>query len=251
MTNWETYLTYDWFRDIWLPAAGAILIPVAIAFFTWWFGSSRAEKQREIQELREDLNFLVSVCLASINGLKFLSEKLKEIEPKEKITIDLIVNNIPSPTDLNFDDICYGFLFDNVFATVNEAKYKNCISYNTDFIVDIVRVKSLLSSTEQYVSHRNSVIKSLAECEDFNTKLQRCFAFLTNDYKNLRLFLIDVYRITILVKIIISHVVKLNQEIKGLKLTPQLYNQEQMDFIKIAEEEYTKYSAQKQESQNA
>lgn len=27
------YFTYEWFRDIWLPAAGAILIPVAIAFF--------------------------------------------------------------------------------------------------------------------------------------------------------------------------------------------------------------------------
>ena len=42
---------YDWFRDIWLPAAGAILIPVAIAFFTWWFGASRFEKQKEIQNI--------------------------------------------------------------------------------------------------------------------------------------------------------------------------------------------------------
>ena len=57
---------YEWFSDILIPAAGAILIPVAIAFFTWWFGASRSERQKEIQELRDNLNLLLSICLSSI-----------------------------------------------------------------------------------------------------------------------------------------------------------------------------------------
>ena len=65
------YFTYDWFKDIWLPAAGAILIPVAIAFFTWWFGASRSEKQKELRELRDNLNLLLN--LVGINIVSLLS----------------------------------------------------------------------------------------------------------------------------------------------------------------------------------
>ena len=250
MTNLATYFTYDWFRDIWLPAAGAILIPVAIAFFTWWFGASRLEKQKEMQELRDNLNFLVSVSLGSINGLKFLHEKLHEVETKERTAIEAIANKLANTSSIDSDDICFGFLYDNIFKAVDEAKYASCITYNPNFVVDIVRIKSLLCTTEQYVNHRNSVVKSMSECENITVKAQRMFAFIPNDYEQLEIFIADVCRITILIKLLVGNIVKLNQEIKGLNLTPQLYNNEQMDFIKKAEEEYIEYTKQHKELKN-
>ena len=53
-----SYFSYDWWRDIWLPAAGAILIPLAIAFFTWFFGASRAERQKDLLKHKSSLNYL-------------------------------------------------------------------------------------------------------------------------------------------------------------------------------------------------
>lgn len=244
------YLTYDWFRDIWLPAAGAILIPVAIAFFTWWFGASRAEKQKEMQKLRDNLNFLVSVSLASINGLKFLHEKLDEVEKKEYEAIEAITNKLANTDSINSDDVCFGFLYDNVFKAIDEAKFAPCISYNKDIVVDIVRIKSLLNSTEQYINHRNSIVKSISECENLNIKGQRIFSFILGDHNKIEEFIADVCRITILLRLLIGNIVKINQEIKGLNLEPQLYTDEQMKFMKIAEGIYTDYTNRKKELKN-
>ena len=136
---------YDWFRDIWLPAAGAILIPVAIAFFTWWFGVSRAEKQKEIQELRENLNYLVSISLGSINGLNFLAKRLQFQLEKEQNALDIIKGENPEKS-FRFDDVCFGFVYDDVFKAVSLEKYAQCIDYISHFVSDIVLVKSLLNS---------------------------------------------------------------------------------------------------------
>lgn len=241
---------YDWFRDIWLPAAGAILIPVAIAFFTWWFGASRLEKQKEINDLRDNLNFLVSVSLASINGLKFLHEKLCEVEKKEYTAIEAIANKLANTDSINSDDVCFGFLYDNVFKAIDEAKFAPCISYNKDIVVDVVRIKSLLNSTEQYINHRNSIVKSISECENLNIKGQRIFSFILGDHNEIEEFIADVCRITILLRLLIGNIVKINQEIKGLNLEPQLYTDEQMKFMKIAEGIYTDYTNSKKELKN-
>lgn len=250
MQELKTYFTYDWFRDIWLPAAGAILIPVAIAFFTWWFGASRAEKQKEMQELRDNLNFLVSVSLASINGLKFLHEKLHEVETKERDAMETIKNKFADTDSINSDDVCFGFVYDNVFKTIDEAKYTLCIRYNKDIVVDIVRIKSLLSSTEQYVNHRNSAVKSISECENLTIKGQRILSFISSDHEQIESFIADVCRITILLKMLIGNIVKLNQDIKGLNIELQLRTDEQMKFIEIAEEEYTEYTKQHKEQKH-
>ena len=244
------YFTYDWVKDIWLPAAGAILIPLAIAFFTWWFGASRAEKQKEMQELRDNLNFLVSTSLASINGLIFLGKRLEKIISQEKNALD-IINGKKSSENFVFDSVCYGFVYEDVFKSIEEIKYSQCISYQPDFVVEISLIKSLLHSLERYMDERNAIVKSISECENKAIKNERNIGFIKGDYENISGSLAEVYRFTLLIRLLIGKVVKLNQDIKGLNLTPQLYSEEQLEFIKKAEEEYTKYSAQKQETQNA
>ena len=141
------YLTYDWFRDIWIPGFGAVLIPVAIAFFTWFFGASRLEKNKEVQELRENLNFLVSVSLGSINGLIFLAKRLKDQLEKEQDAISIIKDK-NSKRSFMFDDVCFGFVYDDVFKSISIEKYAQCIDYLPSFVSDIVLVKSLLNSLD-------------------------------------------------------------------------------------------------------
>jgi len=214
---------YDWGKDYGIPLLGAIAVPMLVWWLTWFYGAGRAEKQKELEKLRDNLNFLVSVSLASLNTLIFLGNKIKEVLEKEASAKHVICNNLPS-LDASFDDICYGFLFDNVFDVVDETKYAPCIEHNKDFVVDIVRVKSLLNAAEQYITHRNNTIASIANCENLEIKLQRCNAFLLEDYVNFDKYLIDVYRITILLKQIIDSVEKLNISIRELNLLSQPYS---------------------------
>lgn len=240
-----------WWKDYGIPLLGAIGVPMLVWLLTWFYGAGRAEKQKELEKLRDNLNFLVSVSLASLNTLIFLGNKIKEVLEKEASAKHVICNNLPSLDAYSFDDICYGFLFDNVFDVVDETKYAPCIEHNKDFVVDIVRVKSLLNAAEQYITHRNNTIASIANCENLEIKLQRCNAFLLEDCVNFDKYLIDVYRITILLKQIIDSVEKLNISIRELNLLSQPYTQEHLDFIKNAEKEYNEYlNKQKKENKN-
>lgn len=77
MNELDCYPLYEQLRDIWIPAAGAILIPVAIAFFTWFFGASRAEKQKELLRNKAALNYLKSVCGYTVVNLLTLRKAVK------------------------------------------------------------------------------------------------------------------------------------------------------------------------------
>ena len=65
-----------WWKDFGIPLLGAVAIPLLIWGLTWYYGADNAESRREKRELRENLNFLVSVSLGSINGLIFLEKRL-------------------------------------------------------------------------------------------------------------------------------------------------------------------------------
>ena len=122
-----SWLTYDWFRDIWIPGAGAILIPVAIAFFTWWFGASRAEKNKEIQELRDSLNFLSS--LLSVNIMKLIGLRRRFLEI---ITIETKTEGIINQNELEL--VMSSLIAENYFKNMDIRKYVPCIKYDPNFI---------------------------------------------------------------------------------------------------------------------
>ena len=239
------HTAYDWWSDIWLPAIGAILVPFAIAFCTWWFGASRAEKNKEIQELRDNLNFLVSIALSSMNGLIFLEKRLQDIVKREKKALSIMEAH--SKETFSFDDVFYGFVYDDVFKTVSMEKYAPCIEYIPHFVADITLVKSLLNSLDFFILERNDIIFSIANCEDLEHKRIRNLSQLPRDYESISGLVNETYRITLLLRNIIANVVKLNNDIKDLKLVPQCYNKEQLDFIKKSETEFTKQENQKKE----
>lgn len=231
------YLTYDWFRDIWIPGAGAILIPVAIAFFTWFFGASRLEKNKETQELKANLNFLLSMSISALDGLIFLDEKFSKVIEKENIVKTCITTNNASLDHFTFDDFCSGFVYEDVYKIVNEKDYVSCIEHQNKFVIDICRVKNLLASFVAYVQHRNDTLKSIADCENMPLKLNRCNAFILEDLQNSPVFLVEVYRVAILLIKIINDIGKLANEMK-IKLTDQQFTEQQTAFLEKTSKKY-------------
>ena len=71
---------YNWWKDIWLPAAGAIAIPLLVWWLSWLFGASRAEQQKELRDLRNNLNLLSSILLSTFQSLLSLKENFENCQ---------------------------------------------------------------------------------------------------------------------------------------------------------------------------
>ena len=75
---------YNWWKDIWLPAAGAIAIPLLVWWLSWLFGASRAEQQKELRDLRNNLNLLSSILLSTFQSLLSLKENFEKYNEELK-----------------------------------------------------------------------------------------------------------------------------------------------------------------------
>ena len=54
----NTYTSWEWWKDIIIPTTGAIGMPLLVWVLTWYYGAGRAEKQKELRVLRDNLNLL-------------------------------------------------------------------------------------------------------------------------------------------------------------------------------------------------
>lgn len=227
------YSTYDWFKDIWLPAAGAILIPVAIAFFTWWFGASRSEKQKELKGLRNNLNLLLSVCLDAIDKLKSLRIriiKISKIEDKkiENITdeeLQEIANVLSSPID---------------YSVINVTNYSPCIVYSENYVLDLLKIISELKIKDFKIEHHNSQIKSISDTEDMLQKITKLKEVIEIESKEFPEFIKQIESLIILLRNFIITSKNLENKIKGLKLDNIKFDEEQLALFTEIENLNTK-----------
>ena len=221
--------TYDWFSDIWIPAAGAILIPIAIAFFTWWFGASRAEKQKELRELRNNLNLLSSILLSTFNALLLLKkhfEDFQKVYPLEE-----------SPYNkMNKIDKCL-FVDFPILNIIDVSKYSSCINVYGNFVIDLVNMKQGCCVLNGMILHRNEVLKSISSCEDKHVKGLRIFDFVAEDSESNISNLMRTNKLILEIKELVEKISVLETKIKGLKLEKVTFDENSLQqFEKIKQE---------------
>ena len=161
MNKWATYFNYDWFRDIWIPAAGAILIPVTIAFFTWWFGAERAEKKKENSKLYDNLNLLKSMTFGTITGFIGLRERVLYLLNAQKKTYE----NTSADERSKFFSIVYNKC---VFNYIDINQFKSCTEYQPNFPLILGTIKSYVTMINARIEDRNNIIIGLCAAKDFN-----------------------------------------------------------------------------------
>lgn len=71
---WNSFISsfiFDgqWWKDYGIPLFGSIATPMLIWGLTWFYGAGRAEKQKELEKLRDNLNFILSVSVDTISKL--------------------------------------------------------------------------------------------------------------------------------------------------------------------------------------
>lgn len=147
------YSLYEQLRDIWIPAAGAVLIPVAIAFFTWFFGASRAEKQKDLLRNKAALNYLKSVCSYIIVNLLTLRKavkirsdiclKFQTADDKERFTLFSVI------------------VFQDIYSQVDVEKYAEFTTCYPPFSIDLLQVKRSLKDVFETMELINSSMGEL------------------------------------------------------------------------------------------
>lgn len=223
---------YDWFKDIWLPAAGAILIPVAIAFFTWWFGASRLEKQKEMQELRDNLNLLMN--LIGVNIVNLLAV--------QKYTVNMalqINNNILNAVQLEKNHFFDVIFFNDFIREIDIARYAQCISKDDEYLQKLITIKNLNYQIDAAIQHRNIIVKDLSICENNELKYARITSFVEESQKDLYELNLKIDLGLKLGKEFIEKTKALEGKFDNLKLIQVDFDND--DFYKKAKKEYQEY----------
>lgn len=161
--------TYDWWKDIWIPAIGAIAIPVTIAFFTWWFGASRAEKIKENNANTASLSYLKSLSHYGIVNLMTLHTA---------ITMRLDICERYDKATENEKYILFSkIVFQDVYSQIEVEKYATFTLQQPFFTFNILQVKRSLVDIFETINLINMSISEIKDVEDISSQI---IAFKTN-----------------------------------------------------------------------
>lgn len=218
-----------WWKEYGIPLLGSILIPTSV----WYFGSVRAEKQKELRELRNNLNLLLSFCLDTISKLTDLRISLLKISDIENKKIEEITNEdvreiakvLSSPID---------------FSIINVANYSPCIAYSENYVLDLLKIISALKIKDFKIDHHNYQIKSISETQDLPSKITKLKEFIDIEAKELPKFIKEIEGLIILLRNFIATSKDLENKIKGLKLDNIKFNDEQLALFAEIENLNTK-----------
>ncbi len=224
---------YDWSKDIWLPAAGAIAIPLLVWWLSWLFGASRAEQQKELRDLRNNLNLLSSILLSTFQSLLSLKENFENCQKVYPLKI--------SPYDkMNKLDKCL-FIDFPILNNIDISKYSPCINAYGNFIIDLVNIKQGCCVLNGMILHRNEVLKSIGSCEDDHVKELRIFDFIAEDSESNVFNLMRTNKLILEIKELVDKINILKTKIKGLNLEEVTFDENSLQQFKNIKLEIEKF----------
>lgn len=217
-----------WWKETGLPVMDAVAIPLLIWWLSWLFGASRAEKQKELIELRNNLNLILSVCLDAISKLIGLRSSLLKISDIENKKIEEITNEdvreiakvLSSPID---------------FSIINIANYSPCIAYSENYVLYLLKIISALKIKDFKIDHHNYQIKSISETQDLPSKIIKLKEVIDIEARGFPKFIKEIEWLILFLRDFIATSKDLENKIKGLKLDNIKFNEEQLALFKEIE----------------
>lgn len=235
-----SWLTYDWFRDIWIPGAGAILIPVAIAFFTWWFGASRAEKNKEIQELRDSLNFLSS--LLSVNIMKLIGLRRRFLEI---ITIETKTEGIINQNELEL--VMSSLIAENYFKNMDIRKYVPCIKYDPNFIFKLTVFMNCMELIHDRIALHNQKMCKAGPIDELVNDIKGSINILRNDARENKEFIKELDSHIEKNRELLHTILSFKKKNRDLKLNKLVFPKEQVESLSEQEQKWIDFTEVKHE----
>lgn len=221
-----------WWKDYGIPLLGTMAIPLLVWFLTWYYGAEKAEERRELRELRDNLNLLLSVCLDALNNLISLRDKLisfLKIEQKKKID------------GKDIEDLAKTILSPDGFNAINVANYSSCISYSENYVIDLLKIITGLNIKNFKVEHRNSQLKSISDNQDNVQKFLKFQELMQIELEDFPVFITEIENLIMLLRKFIKETEDLEKKIKGLTLDTVKYSEEQKQLFAELEQKYKEH----------
>jgi hypothetical protein len=234
------YLTYNWFRDIWIPGAGAILIPVVTVFFTWWFGASRAEKNKEIQELRDSLNFLSS--LLSVNIMKLIGLRRRFLEI---ITIETKTEGIINQNELEL--VMSSLIAENYFKNMDIRKYVPCIKYDPNFIFKLTVFMNCMELIHDRIALHNQKMCKAGPIDELVKDIKGSINILRNDARENKEFIKELDSHIEKNRELLHTILSFSQKVPVLKLNKLSFSEKELHTLTDQEKKWIDFTEVKHE----
>lgn len=229
------HTAYDWWSDIWLPAIGAILVPFAIAFCTWWFGASRAEKNKEIQELRDSLNFLSS--LLSVNIMKLIGLRRRFLEI---ITIETKTEGIINQNELEL--VMSSLIAENYFKNMDIRKYVPCIKYDPNFIFKLTVFMNCMELIHDRIALHNQKMCKAGPIDELVKDIKGSINILRNDARENKEFIEELEDHISKNRELLRTILSFQKKDKRLKLNKLVFSKEQAESLSKQEQEWIDFT---------
>lgn len=230
-----------WWKDYGIPILEAVAMPLLIWYLTRYYGADKAEERKEIRQLRDNLNLLLSVSLDSILRLIVLRKTwLKLNESEKKYEANLWNFNI---SDMSKDDW-------NVFAQtytiplgldiINVANYSSCIAVSENYVLQLMKLISAYKLLVFKLETRNSDLRRIGECNDLQLKHFLIKERISIDILEFNDFMRDLGVNILCLRDFICETKELENKYKDLILDNIKYSEEELAVFTELEKTLTK-----------
>lgn len=163
-----------WWKDYGIPLLGSILIPTSV----WYFGSVRAEKQKELKDLRDNLNLLLNLVGLNIVGLLSINRHTTKMSLQ-------INNNTLDATLLEKEGFFDALFFNDLLKNIDITKYSSCLSKDDNYLQNLITLKNLNYQIDTAIKHRNQIVNDISKCENSDIRDARITSFVESSQKDL------------------------------------------------------------------
>lgn len=215
---------YDWWKDIIIPLIGAIAIPLLIWWLSWLFGASRAEKQKELRELRDNLNLLLSISVSTVHSLcMYRNNLIRNCEIAKKGIESLTVADKRNLLII-YDPI-------DEFDGIDVSNYASCLKFDDNYLHNLLEIKKSLKLINSRTHIRNDDVKRMGKCITVSELNRFLDIFVRGEVENTDEYTSQIEKTVLGIDHLITVTEQIEQKDKDLHLITIVKNDEYNNFI--------------------
>lgn len=233
-----------WWKETGLPIMDAIAIPLIVWWLSWLFGASRAEKQKELRELRNNLNLLLSISISTVHSLcMFRNNIIRHCEIAKK--------GIKSLTDADKRNLLITYDAIDEFDSINEANYAPCLKFDSNYLTNLLEIKKSLKVINSRICTRNDDVKRMGTCMTVSELNSLLDIFVWGEVENTDEYISQIEKTVLGIDYLITTTKKMEQKDTDLHLIPVTKDDEYQNFINELKRKYDiiiEYKSKEQEN---
>ena len=226
----------NWWKNFGLSLLGSVGVPLTIWLLTRYYGADKAEERKELKELRNNLNLLLSLLYSNIEKMSILREHLLCVIDIERR------NNIIYPNELNM--IFSNLIAENYFEIIDITKYASCIAYDKDFVFNLVQLKNIMQIIHKKIVAKNKWVEKLGPLDELSKNTKAILHTIKQDYEGNVIFLYEIDNLILKCQKMVEKIENLPNNIKNLKLNSLTLPNMDFEFFQKIKQEYEELEKQ-------